>query len=290
MQYRALRFFTSCLSPLSWFALRRIAAVLGFLFWRLMPGRRNETIAAIEKHLMAPHAEARRIARRSFSENFLSFLEIVHAGRFHTDTSVSEIHGQEIKAVLQAETAPIVIVTAHIGAWEMMPGLASDLLPGRERQVVVRRHKNAALTKLMAELRGVRGMEAIDHRQATRVVLPNLRRGGVTAFLVDHNSSRQEAVFLPFLEDVAAVNVGPAGIALRTKAAVYPVFLLRDGRGGYILHFLPPLRTSELKGGIQERIRKITAFYTDAVASMVRACPEQWFWMHRRWKTRENRK
>lgn len=287
MRYKLLRFFANRMAALSWQTLRRIAEALAFLFWHFAPRRRNEAVAAIKKHLRVSDDEARRIGRRSFAENFLSFLEILHVGRFHTAESVSVLHTPEVKALLQAETAPIVIATAHLGAWEMMPGLAADLLPEREGLVVVRRQRGTALNRLVAELRGVRGMKAVDHRRATRIVLPSLRKGGVTAFLVDHNANRQESVFLPFLEDIAAVNMGPASLALRTKAAVYPVFLLRDGTGGHILHLLPPLHTADIEGGLQERICRIAAFYTDAVASMVRAYPEQWFWMHRRWKTRE---
>jgi KDO2-lipid IV(A) lauroyltransferase len=141
----------------------------------------------------------------------------------------------------------------------------------------------------MADLRGARGMLMIDHRKASDIVLPKLRAGGVAAFLVDHNTSRKEAMFLPFLEDTAAVNMGPASLALRAKAAVYPVFLIRDGKGGHILHLLPPLHTATLEGSIKERVQAIAAFYTDAVAEMVRRHPEQWFWMHRRWKTREKK-
>jgi KDO2-lipid IV(A) lauroyltransferase len=154
--------------------------------------------------------------------------------------------------------------------------------------VVVRSRKNSALNKILAELRGARGMLVIDHRKAVDVLLSKLRKGGVAAFLVDHNTNRREAGFLPFLEDTAAVNLGPASIALRVKAAVYPVFLLRDGKGGHILHMLPPLRTEDLKGDIKQRVRSSACFYTETVDEMVRRYPDQWFWMHRRWKTRED--
>lgn len=287
MHYSLLRILAAQLTRLPWKVLRAIASVMAFFFWHCVPSRRNEAIAAITLHLHVSHEEAVRIARQSFQENFLSFLEIFHAGKFYTDTSVSILYTPEVKAILQAETAPIVIATAHLGSWELMPGLATDLLPGRENMVVVRSQKNSTLNRLMAELRGARGMLAVDHRKATGIVIPKLRGGGVAAFLVDHNASRKEAVFLPFLNDVAAVNIGPASLALRTKAAVFPVFLLRDGRGGHILHLLPPLQTKELTGSIQDRIRMIAEFYTNAVAGMVRRYPEQWFWMHRRWKTRE---
>ena len=286
MQYKLMRLLAFALYRLPWKALRAIAGCMGGLFWHTAVARRNEAIQAIEKHLKVSHEEAKHIARQSFAENFLSFLEIFHAGKFFTDQSVRVVHSQESRAFMQAETAPIVIATAHIGSWEMMPGLAADIFPSRESMVVVRSQKNRSLNHLMADLRGARGMQMVDHRRASDIVLPKLRSGGLAAFLVDHNASRKEAVFLPFLEDIAAVNMGPASLALRAKAAVYPVFLIRDGKGGHILHVFPPLHTALLEGSIKERVRAIAAFYTDAVAEMVRRYPEQWFWMHRRWKTR----
>jgi KDO2-lipid IV(A) lauroyltransferase len=286
MLYALLKRLTRLLSRLPWSVLRNAARFAAFFFWRLAPNRRREAVQAVRKHLKVSDEEAVRIARRSFQENFLSFLEILHAGRFFTAQSVRVVHHPEVKELLEQETQPIIIVTAHLGSWELMPGLATDILPQRKGMVVVRSRRNPILNRIMAELRGVRGMEAVDHRRASAIVLPGLRQGGVAAFLADHNAGRKEAVFLPFLEDTAAVNIGPAGMALRTKAAVYPVFLLRDGKGGHILHFLPPLHTKNLQGNIRERIRTTAAFYTDAVADMVRMYPEQWLWMHRRWKTR----
>ncbi|MDR1945873.1 MAG: lysophospholipid acyltransferase family protein [Desulfovibrio sp.] len=286
MQYTLLKFLTRLLSRLPWPALRRTAGFAAFCFWHLAPSRRREAIEAVRNHLKVPDEEAGRIARQSFRENFLSFLEILHTGRFYTEQSVRVVHHPEIKEALRREKAPIVIVTAHLGSWELMPGLAADIVPQRRGMVVVRSRRSRILNRVMAELRGARGMEAVDHRRASEIIVPGLREGGAVAFLADHNASRKEAVFLPFLEDTAAVNMGPASMALRTKAAVYPVFLLRDGEGGHILHFLPPLHTENLEGSIRERIRTVAAFYTDAVAGMVRMYPEQWLWMHRRWKTR----
>ncbi|MDR2604288.1 MAG: lysophospholipid acyltransferase family protein [Desulfovibrio sp.] len=286
MLYALLKRLTRLLSRLPWTVLRRAALVAAFFFWHLAPARRREAVQAVHKHLKVSDEEAVRIARQSFRENFLSFLEILHVGRFFTAQSVRVVHHPEIKVLLEQETQPIIIVTAHLGSWELMAGLSTDLLPRRKGMVVVRSRRNRALNRLMAELRGACGVEVVDHRRASAIVLPGLRQGSVAAFLADHNAARKEAVFLPFLEDIAAVNMGPAGMALRTKAAVYPVFLLRDGKGGHILHFFPPLYTENLEGSIRERIRAIAAFYTDVVADMVRMYPEQWFWMHRRWKTR----
>ena len=287
MRYSLYRFFAGLLGSLSSDTLRRIARVMAFIFWYCVPLRRKEAIAAIQKHLHKTPEEATRIARQSFIENFQSFLEISHVAKFFADKSISRIYSPETLAMLQAETAPIVVATAHLGSWELMPGLANDLLPDRNRMVIVRSQKDPALNRLMAELRGARDMQVVDHRKATNIVLPQLRDTGVAAFLVDHNCSRKEAVFLPFLDDTAAVNIGPATLALRTKASVYPVFLLRDGKGKHLLYILSPLRTNELTGSIADRMKEIARFFTDAVATVVKKHPEQWFWMHKRWKTRE---
>lgn len=289
MRYALYRFFANGIKKIPPRALYAFARCLGGLFWYCIPSRRRLATEALQKHLRLSPAEAERIARQSFKENFQSFFEIFHVAEFFTYKSVSVFHSPESIAVLQADDAPIVIATAHLGAWELMPGLATDLLSDREGMVIVRKQKDPALNRVISEMRSARGMLSIDHRQASQIVLPKLRAKGVAAFLVDHNCNRNEAVFLPFLEDIAAVNAGPAHLALRTKASVYPVFLLRDGKGSHILHILAPLRTADLTGTLQERLREIARFYTDAVASMVRQYPEQWFWMHQRWKTREKK-
>ena len=287
MRCALYRFFVGCIRKLPQRVLYAVARCLGGIFWNCSSSRRRLAIAAVQKHLRVSPAEAKRIARQSFKENFQSFFEIFHGNTFFTYDSVHSFHSHENITVLQADEAPIVIATAHLGSWELMPGLAADLLPDREGMVIVRSQRDPALNRVVSELRGARGMLAIDHRQASSVVLPKLRAGGVAAFLVDHNCSRREAIFLPFLEDIAAVNSGPAHLALRTKASIYPVFLLWDGKGCHILHILAPLRTVGLTGSMQDRLREIARFYTDAVATMVRQYPEQWFWMHQRWKTRE---
>ena len=286
MRYALYRFLANWIKKIPPRALYAFARWLGGFFWHCMPSRRRLATKAVQKHLRLSAAEAERIARQSFKENFQSFFEIFHVADFFTYKSVSVFHSPESIAVLQADDAPIVIATAHLGAWELMPGLATDLLSDREGMVIVRKQKDPALNRVISEMRSARGMLSIDHRQASQIVLPKLRAKGVAAFLVDHNCNRAEAEFLPFLGKIAAVNKGPAILALRAKAEVWPVFLLRLPHGRFRMVTLPPLDTRSLSGDRGERIRRICRFYTQAVESMVQRYPEQWFWMHRRWKTR----
>ncbi|MBO6002215.1 MAG: acyltransferase, partial [Mailhella sp.] len=74
-------------------------------------------------------------------------------------------------------------------------------------------------------------------------------------------------------------------LAVRAKALIWPVALARDG-DGYVFRTQDPLDTVLLEGSFEERVRRAAEFYTRAVEQFVRREPEQWFWMHDRWKTR----
>ena len=112
-----------------------------------------------------------------------------------------------------------------------------------------------------------------------------LRKNGYAAFLADHNTSRSEALFLPFLGEEAAVNKGPAVLAVRAKALVWPLVLIRDG-DRYRMLMEEPLDTALLEGTADEKALMAATYYTEAIERMVRRAPDQWFWMHNRWKTK----
>ena len=288
VKYRVYKRLATFLENLSDRRRTSLADFLASALWLLLPGRKRYTIDAVQKHLELPRPEATRIARKSYTENCRSFLEIFVVGRFDPAPRIRSIHTPEVWQQLITEQGPVVATTAHLGSWELMASLVSDYAPGKEKLVVVRSQQDRAIDRLMKEMRSAAGMLAVGHRQASKVVLESLtKRNCVAAFLVDHNCNKKEAVFLPFFNDTAAVNAGPAMLALRSRAAVYPLFLLRLEGGGLALHVEPPLYTRELKGSIAERVTTIARYYSDSVEKVVRLYPEQWFWMHKRWKTRE---
>lgn len=262
--------------------------VIGTTLWHGLPARREETIQAIISRLGLAPEQAVVVARESFVNSCRSFLELFLARRvdhrFLRERVI--IQNPELLRTAQQQERPIVATTAHFGSWEIQSGLMSAFLPGRQTQVVVRKQRNQAMYDMITRLRSRPGMEIVPHRLAARRVLRCLAKNGATGFLVDHNCSRDEAVFLPFLGKIAAVNMGPALLALRAKAVIWPTFIRRIDRGRYEFILSKPLDTAELSGSRQKKIENIARFYTNAVADQVRICPEQWFWMHRRWKTR----
>lgn len=267
-----------------------LGCALGTIMWNSLPKRRKLAIDAIQQHLNVEYEEAVVIAKKSFMHNCRSFLEIFLVPKVDKNF-ISELitQGTDLPfSVCVATDAPIIAVTAHMGAWEIMAGILGEAATATHRaqpQIVVRSNKNENINELIFKLRGGRGAKILSHRNAVFGVLRSLKKKGVTAFLVDHNTKRKEAIFTDFLGETAAVNSGPAFLALRGKAVVLPAFLVRNEERGYKFIVEEPLNTEDLEGTREEKIQQITRFYTDAVERIVRQYPEQWFWMHKRWKT-----
>lgn len=264
-----------------------LGARLGDAIWFGVPERRKMAQAAISHNLGVSMTAAAKIGRESFRHSGRSFLEIFQSNnvdwRF-VQERLRIVTPESFEKIRHLE-GPAIVATAHMGSWELMTGVFQLFISKSPKQIVVRRPKDEALHKLMTNLRSKRDVDIIPHRMAAPKVLRCLRQKGVSAFLVDHNCSTTEAVFLPFLKDIAAVNMGPALLAVRAKAHICPIFMVRDGQGGYEIHTEEPLDTSTLTGSREERVQKAAEFYTGAVTRMIQQRPEQWYWMHRRWKT-----
>jgi KDO2-lipid IV(A) lauroyltransferase len=285
--YTAIGTLFSRMTPVG---IERFGSVVGWLFWHLLPSRRAMAVQTIQDRLKVSDKQAREIARKSFTHAARAFGEIFLSRqvdpRFLRDHVVmTDATRKKIDHVF-SQQRPVVAAAGHMGSWELLGGMCRQLLSDRCSQVVVRLPKDKALGRLMVRLRSIGNLQVLAHRNASRAVLRCLKKGGMTAFLVDHNCSRDEAVFLPFLGKTAAVNMGPALLALRSKAVILPVFMLREGGTMYRFEVGESLDTATLTGSREENIRTIAAFYTRAVERMIEAHPEQWFWMHKRWKTR----
>lgn len=267
-----------------------LGSALGTVMWNSLPKRRKLAVNAVQQHLDVNHEEATVIAKKSFMHNCRSFLEIFLVPKIN-EKFINELviqYPEDAFSRIVANNRPIVATTAHMGAWEVLAGLLGEIGSASHRAqplVVVRTNKNEDINELIFRLREGRGAKVLSHRNAVFSVLRSLKKNGIAAFLVDHNTKRKEAIFTDFLGETAAVNSGPAFLALRGKALVLPTFLVRDEKGGYKFIIEPPLDTTTLKGTREENIQQITRFYTDAVERVVKQYPDQWFWMHNRWKT-----
>lgn len=177
----------------------------------------------------------------------------------------------------------VLIISAHLGPWELIPQVAP--LVYEPIHVVARPLDNPRLDRLLTRIRERSGSQVIQKRDALRAVLGVLRAGGTAAMLIDQHISEREGAVVPFFGRPASTVTAPALIAIRSGAAVLPSGIVRDpGRGRYrilIGEEVPLARSGDLKADLVEN----TARFMEALEGMIRAWPEQWFWVHRRWKT-----
>jgi KDO2-lipid IV(A) lauroyltransferase len=270
-------------------SIQKTGAAFGRLLWLCHPKRRIVAQQTIQSRLNIDPDTARSIAYQSFLHTGKSFLEVM-ANRNVDHRFIHSrvvIQHPENFWTMSAIPRPIVATTAHLGAWELLAGILRVAFQGRRAQIVVKSLKNQSFQSGLTLLRQIGPVEIIHSKNASTLVLPALRRDkGICAFLVDHNTKRSKALFLPFLSCPATVNFGPALLALRSKALVWPIFMLRSGPGRFTLCSYPALDTASLEGTLQTKIKTVVNFYTQAVEDMVRPHPEQWFWLHKRWKSR----
>ncbi len=283
--YAALCKASNSIGRLGYNNLRRMAKGLGTALWHTLPSRRAMAIRNIRDRLSVPEAEAKDIARESFNHNALSFLETTFIPYCKYEAPFFTSDSEDILREMQAGGRPVVISTGHLGAWELLAALHGVICPADKiGSAVVRRYGSPVFNDFMMNLRAFHGIQVIGHRNAVLPVLRILKKKGSVAFLVDHHTGSDESLRIPFLGKEAAVNMGPALLAIRGKALIRPLCILRKEEG-YIVHVERDiLDTLTLEGDGDARIRAATIFYTQAMERMIRLAPEQWFWMHNRWK------
>jgi len=178
----------------------------------------------------------------------------------------------------------VLFLTGHMSAWELAP--FAHALYGHPLHFLVRPIANRRVDALINRYRCLSGNQPIQKNKSARSILRILADGGTVGILSDHNSVLEESVFVDFFGIPASTTSGLARIALRTDAAVVPGFLSWDSaRRKYRLRFEPVIELART-GDEESDVRENTARFTKTIEDYVRAYPDQWLWVHKRWKTR----
>jgi len=172
----------------------------------------------------------------------------------------------------------VLFATAHLGNWELSAFAHAWMT--EPMSVVVRALDNPKLDALAAKYRSMSGNRILDKREYLRGILRALKNNQAVGILVDQNTSLDEGVFVKFFGIEACVGTGFAKLAAHSGAAIIPGFALWSESGQhYVLKFYPYFTAS---GDVQADSQRVQA----AVEAAIREYPDQWLWMHRRWKTR----
>lgn len=178
----------------------------------------------------------------------------------------------------------VLFLTAHFGGWEISSFIHS--LNGNPMNIVVRPLDNPYVDAFVDRYRTLHGNRTFGKRDFARGLLSAMKRGEVVGILMDTNMTPPQGEFVDFFGVPACTATGVARVALHTNAAVVPAFGIWDNElGKYRIRFDPALqlvRTDDREADVIAN----TALFTKVIESYARKYPEQWLWMHRRWKTR----
>lgn len=272
---------------------RRASVALGLLLGRIayaLPGglnrtgRRNLQLAFPEKS----EADRGQLLRGSF-ENLGrllgEFSQLPHATP-EALRSLIEYDQVGLSHLREAEKngRGIIFLTGHVGSWELLSfGWSALEYP---ISFLVRPIDNPRVEEMIEKIRTRFGNRAIDKKSAARESLRVLREGGTLGILSDLNSQPHEGVFVPFFGKLACTTAGIATLALKTDAVVIPTCAVWDKqKQRYFFHGDPPVELVRT-GDHRKDVELNTARFAAAMERMVRLYPEQWLWIHKRWKTR----
>jgi KDO2-lipid IV(A) lauroyltransferase len=291
VEYAAARLALGLLGLLPRAATIRVATWILLAVPKVLPklwktGLKNLEIAFPEK--TPPEREA--ILRGTF-ENLGRVLGDLSQFRKYTRARLGELIDFNLDGESLAlyernkrEKRGVLVTTGHLGNWEMLVlGYAALYEP---ISFLARPLDNPKLDRLLNARRTIFGNTPINKRNSARTAISILREGGILGILSDVNAQRKEGVFVPFFGVDACTPSGAAVMAIRSNALIYPTFCVWDKNINRYKFVHGQLLTPANTGDRKQDIIDTTAAFTAEIEKIIRAYPDQWMWIHRRWKTR----
>jgi KDO2-lipid IV(A) lauroyltransferase len=289
LEYLALRGALWMFGALSRPLALRLGALVGSILYLLdRPHRRvalkNLSIAFPEKNarerLEILHRSCRNLGRMA-----AEFCHLHSLTRESIERYVRVEDPEAWRAALAvAERRGAIILTGHFGNWELL-AYAHGLL-GYPVTLIHRPFRNRFVDHLIDAIRRKAGTRTVAKKAAAKEAIRSLARRELLVVPADQNQTRRFGVFVSFFGLTASTTPGPARLAMRTGAAVYPAFLVREGESErHRIVLLPEVemtRTDDRNADIVTNTQRCTA----VIEEMLRQHPDHWIWFHKRWRTR----
>jgi KDO2-lipid IV(A) lauroyltransferase len=266
---------------------RGLVGILTWLLYLLLGrlrrvGERNLELAVPE----SPLPERKRILQTVFRNLGWQLVEFCRMPRYTAENTRNWIRTEGLEHYLAAQSRGrgVLVLTGHLGAWELSSFYHS--LMGHPMGMVIRRLDNKLLDEYVNRIRCLRGNRVLHKDDFARGLLTAMRAGETVGILMDTNMTPPQGVFAQFFGIEACTASGLARVALKTGAAVLPGFLVWEAKERrYVLHFGPELRFTKTGDAVRD-ILAATQQCNDVLEAWIRRYPDQWLWIHRRWKTR----
>ena len=270
---------------------RRVARAIGALVGRtaLLLTPRLRRAGDLNLRLAFPQktaTERRQILRKLYRNLGWLLAEFCQMPGYTAKQTESFIRYEGLEHYLAArdQGKGVLILTGHLGAWELSSFYHS--LMGYPMSIVIRRLDNPLVDNLVNHIRCLHGNQVLHKDDFARGLLGSMRRGETVGILMDTNMTPPQGAFVDFFGHSACTGSGLARVAMKTGAKVLPGFLLwEEATQQYVLRFGAPLNLPTGENA-EADVLAHTALFTKVIEDYIRQYPDQWLWVHRRWKTR----
>jgi KDO2-lipid IV(A) lauroyltransferase len=271
----------------SFHTVQKIGMAFGSFAYSVLGIRKELTTDNIRKAFPEKsEQEISAISKETYKNLFAAFFEIfvldtLSEEKIRALVSFPESH--KINEALQKGKG-LILLSGHFGNWELT-ALATPLFAPQKYSIVVKKQRNPYVDAFMNRMRARFGTNVLIMERAPREILKALSKNEVVALLADQ-SAAQESLFIDFLGRPAATYLGPAVFALRAQAPMLMLMLVRKTDGTFAIE-ANEIDTENLSGSEEEKLRNITEQHVRVLEKYIRHYPEQWLWMHKRWKHTE---
>jgi KDO2-lipid IV(A) lauroyltransferase len=264
-----------------------LGAVIGALAFRLLGRLRRSGLRNLELAYPSLMQDDRLALLKGVYRNLGHLLAEFCQMSHYTPARAAQFiryDGLEHFLAAQARGKGVLVLTGHLGAWELSSFYHS--LAGHPMGMVIRRLDNPLVDRFVNRIRCLHGNRVLHKDDFARGLIAAMRGNQTVGILMDTNMTPPQGVFVPFFGTLACTASGLARVAQKTGAAVIPGFLLWEAsERRYVLRFGPAIELVDT-GDSDLDATTNTARFTAVIEQFIRKYPDQWLWMHRRWKTR----
>lgn len=254
------------------------------IFYPILGSRRK--VALRNLHNAFPEwdkSKREEVAFKSFQNIAVTFVELLWQKRFSEEGIKKRvsIDNFELFKKLQAKNKGIIFLTAHFGSWEFATQ-ALKIYSKTPTYAVAKQQKNYLIDRAITKWREMFGVQVISHGIVIRKLIQALHKGSIITLIADQ-AAPKESVSVKFFGREVPTYEGPAVFALKTGAPLVFGCTVRQADGNYIMH-LTEIPTDDLHGVTKANILELTKRHIKITENIIRQYPEQWMWMHKRWK------
>ena len=263
---------------------RKFSIVFAYFFYYLIPIRKEIVINNLKYAF--PEFDTKKIKKISFKnyKSFaITFTELMHMSHISNSELIKNVECINLEIVKKKyeEGSPIILLTAHFGNWEYV-ATSTALLLNLPVNAVMKNQRNPYITKWLIKTRTRFGNEAIPMGVQIRKVFEKLKEKQIVLMAADQRGD-EESIRVDLFGRSTSVFPGPATLALKTKAALICAIPVRQSNYIYKINF-EELSLENLPEDLEQKKIEICQRYSNYLQKIIEKNPEQWLWMHRRWK------